>query len=332
MCPNGEIMLGNKNTKQSTGNVTCSKGKFVMNNMPMSFEDTTCSKYANQLARKTGEKCLTKYDEVKIGFSFLDRSITLITVCFDSALQTAVYSENNITKAIMSRQIRYPRGNWDQGNIFNIKDVDNYYKRKTQISTINGLLGLELSSEKYVSNSSDFYLSRGHLTPNADFIYGSQQRATFQFANAVPQWQTFNGKNWCDLEEDVRDFVHRKKMDLTIYTGTHGISILPHEKTDKDIELYLYVKGNTKLMPVPRLFWKAVYEPITKAGVVFYGVNNPYANCTNERICNDICSQYSWLKWQADNATLGCGYCCSVEDFRKTVKTFPYIEVKKLLT
>ena len=39
--------------------------------------------------------------------------------------------------------------------------------------------------------SSTRYLARGHLAPDADFIYDVQQDATYYFVNVAPQFQTF---------------------------------------------------------------------------------------------------------------------------------------------
>ena len=36
------------------------------------------------------------------------------------------------------------------------------------------------------------YFARGHLSPDADFIDGAEQDATYYFFNVAPQFQSFN--------------------------------------------------------------------------------------------------------------------------------------------
>lgn len=95
----------------------------------------------------------------------------------------------------------------------------NQYKRVTQQSTISKLLGGNLG-KKYISLTSDYFMSKGHMVAFADFTFNTQQQATMTYINAAPQWQTFNGKNWNDLETDVRGLVGRLNEDFIVYTGT----------------------------------------------------------------------------------------------------------------
>ena len=41
---------------------------------------------------------------------------------------------------------------------------------------------------------SGLFLARGHLSPNADFIFYSWMDSTYHFVNVAPQWQAFNGQ------------------------------------------------------------------------------------------------------------------------------------------
>ena len=43
--------------------------------------------------------------------------------------------------------------------------------------------------------------------------------STFHYVNAAPQWSTFNGGNWNNMENGVRDFVVERNIDATVYTG-----------------------------------------------------------------------------------------------------------------
>jgi hypothetical protein len=177
-------------------------------------------------------------------------------------------------------------------------------------------------------------VAKGHLSAKTDFVYGSQQRATFHYVNVAPQWQTFNGGNWKELEESVRAYADKSKLNLDVYTGTYGIVTFPDVK-GIETELYLYVdSNNNKAIPVPKLYWKAVYDPKSQAGVVVVGINNPYLSNPqgDYLICNDVCSKISWLQLEQKNITKGYLYCCDVNDFRATVKTLPEFTVRGLLT
>ncbi|GJQ78069.1 hypothetical protein Trydic_g16000, partial [Trypoxylus dichotomus] len=335
-CPNGNVLVNGGSLGSSTSQARCTAGRFVIGGQNVPFSAITCSTIPYHTARFTGSTCLSNYREIEIGFAVGNRFLRIMSICFDQNLQYSLYTEFNQTKTIGGYQSGFPRPSWIQGSgFFSVSgfSIDTLYTRNRQRITINALLGLSETSYQYIAETSDLFLARGHLAAKADFLYGAQQRATFYFVNAAPQWQTFNGQNWNYLEQNVRDFASRRGLDLIEYTGTYGVTTLPHAVTGQDTELFLYVTDSTKAIPVPRLFWKVLYDPIRKAGVVFIGVNNPYVvNPTRDIICTDICSQYSWLTWKPTEIQLGYSYCCSVSDFRRTVTTFPNIEVTQLLS
>ena len=75
-------------------------------------------------------------------------------------------------------------------------------------------------ADQYVQDfESDLYLARGHMSPNADFMFYSWMDATYHFINVSPQWQAFNGGNWMFFENGVRDFVVERALDIVVYTG-----------------------------------------------------------------------------------------------------------------
>ena len=187
--------------------------------------------------------------------------------------------------------------------------------------------------ENYINKPYNCNLDKGHLVARADFVYRSQQRATFYYVNVAPQWQKFNEVNWKSLESSVRAYAKRSELDLVVYTGTYGVATLPN-CNETETELYLYVdSNNNKAIPVPKFYWKAVYDPKSQAGVVFVGINNPYG--TNPQgdylICTDVCSKISWVKWDQENITKRYSYCCEVDDFRSTVQYLPQFTVSRLL-
>lgn len=260
------------------------------------------------------------------------RFLPHIITCFDDVTQSATYSWFNLTSKIGGYQSMFPRPTtFLQSGFYSVNGVDRLYTRTKQRATINTLLGLSENDTKYIHSTDAYFLSRGHLTAKIDFVFGVQQRLTFYFVNAAPQWQTFNGGNWKILEKNVRDYVSNNKLDLVVYTGTYGIATLPHASTGASTQLFLYAdeNGNTAI-PVPELYWKYVYDPLNKAGAVFIGVNNPYVNKSTP-ICNDVSDAIKWLSWKKDDQISGFSYVCKVDDFIKVVNHLPDQDVRYLL-
>jgi len=120
------------------------------------------------------------------------------------------------------------------------------------------------------------YLARGHLTPNADFATQDKRDATFFFINAAPQWQYFNGGsgNWARLEKAIREYAQEGQgQTLHVITGTYGIS------NDGSMDWYLDWQskgGSNKKIPVPKFFWKIVYDG--NRGAAFVGSNEDTRN------------------------------------------------------
>lgn len=318
-----------------TALATCgSDTTFYINQIPHRFSEFACRGYPYHVARKSGSKCHdgTK-SHIEIGFEVESDFYKIIDICFDDIQLNTLYSKFTLVSSIGGYQVGFPRPSFIQDDFYPELSVDDLYTKNTQRQTISAILGSTELGDKYVAESSDYFLARGHHTAKADFVYGSQHRATFHFVNVSPQWQTFNGANWNALEMSVRTYADKNKLTLDVYTGTYGVATLPNVN-GIETELYLYIDdNNNKGIPVPKLFWKAVYNPKTQAGIVFVGINNPYVSNPQEDylICNDVCSKISWLQWDQENIKSGYSYCCDVDDFRSTVTTLPEFEVSGLL-
>jgi hypothetical protein len=77
-----------------------------------------------------------------------------------------------------------------------------------------------------------------------------------------------------------------------------------------------------------------VYDPKSKAGVIFVGINNPHVTNPQENylIRNDVCLNISWGYWDQKNIARSYAYCCEVDDFRSTFNYLPQFTVSGLLT
>ncbi|KAJ3666466.1 hypothetical protein Zmor_001907 [Zophobas morio] len=334
-CPGGKLTLGST-AAGTTITATCQSGTtFTTDGDTFNFNQITCSRNPFHTARYTGNSCEAGGREIEIGFILTDDSFARqILICFDEKNLNPLYSTFDLTRSIGAHESGVDRPSFIEDDFYNLATrVNDLYVRGGQQATINGLLGLPADSTKYIEDSSNYFLARGHLTAKADFVYAPQQTATFHYVNAAPQWQTFNGFNWENAESDVRDYADSSGLDLKVYTGTYGVSTLPHEETGEDVPLYLYVDddGNTAL-PVPELYWKVVYNPANGQGVALLGINNPYQKDVDKSIiCKDISSSIKWLNWKATDLDAGYSYACAVDDFRTKVSYLPDFEVTGLL-
>jgi len=174
------------------------------------------------------------------------------------------------------------------------------------------------------------FLSRGHMVAKADFVYGNQQRATFWYLNTAPQWQSFNGGNWNTLEMNVRQFAVRRQLDLDVYTGVHGHMTMEnvHGK-----QRPIWLQTEKEILSVPRFYWKIIYDPESKRGTAFVGLNDPFIRSITDDmyLCRDISNKIKWLEWHADDVTIGVSYACSIDDLRRAVPTIPALDVIGIL-
>jgi hypothetical protein len=256
-CPGDKNRFNNTNLGTRTAVATCKSGTiFYVNSVSYTFSDFACKIYPVHVARASGNTC---YDgtkrHIEIGFDVESDFYRLLDICFDDILRTTLYAKATIVSGIAGYQKVFPRTNFTQDTFFPMMSVENLYNRTTQRKTIRDILHSPKLDYKYIARKSNFYLARGHLSAKDDFVYGSQQRATFHSVNVAPQWQTFNGGNWYALEDSVRKYANTSKHNLDVYTVTYGILTFP-DVNGTETELYLHVdSNNNKAIPVPKLFW-----------------------------------------------------------------------------
>lgn len=93
-------------------------------------------------------------------------------------------------------------------------------------------------------------------------------------------------------------------------------------------DIYLYVSGTTRQIPVPKIYYKILLNKADNSGVVLIGVNNPHLTLDEIKkdyiVCTDVSSQITYINWQKDNIERGYSYACSVADF---VKAVPHVSV-----
>ena len=191
---------------------------------------------------------------------------------------------------------------------------------------MKALLGSD-SGASLFNQRRQLYLARGHLAPDADFVYKEWQYATYYFVNVAPQWQSFNNGNWKAVEVAVRAYAARAARDITVFTGTLGQLALPDDSGRKR-PVFLEKTGR-QFIPVPEFYWKAVYDPSTDEAIVFVGLNNPHFSdgdpAVHASICPDRCVEARWFFGHQKKVEKGFLYCCSFQDFKGGVPWAPDI-------
>lgn len=67
--------------------------------------------------------------------------------------------------------------------------------------------------------------NNGHLAAKSDFVYRTEQQATFFYGNTAPQWSVLNIGNFAILEEEIRNLA-KGRGPLTVYSGKENHLII----------------------------------------------------------------------------------------------------------
>lgn len=157
-----------------------------------------------------------------------------------------------------------------------------------------------------------------------DFILGPEQRATFTFINAAPQYQTFNALNWEAVEFGTKQFAADRNITLDVYTGTYGVSQFWNNKGDRR---NIYIAWPQLQIPMPMLYYKILINQADQSGIVFIGVNNIFLTLDEINrdyiICTDIGDSVNYINWRKTDISRGYMYACDVNEFLQRV---PHIQ------
>ncbi|KAH9632767.1 hypothetical protein HF086_012102 [Spodoptera exigua] len=332
-CPGSKRSIQHPNTAVCVNNDLVSGAGWL--NGTGTFSGLTCSSHPTHEAVATNETCYNNNLVIRVGFTVEGVFYPLYWSCFDERRLEVLYVwyEQNPQNAVFQSGINRP--NFAASTFYPGVPVDDMYKVATQKETIAELVGNDLAN-KYITNRQ--YLARGHLAAKTDFIYASGQRASFYFINVAPQWQPFNAGNWNSVEQYLRARIGQAGYNTVVYTGTFGVSQL-RDENDRLVNVYLYTDANNNpQIPVPLYYYKVVYDAGRRLGTAFVSINNPYYTESEVRaltFCTDHCrnnSAFSWLKWQPDRIDMGYSFCCTVDDFRRTVPHLPAFTVTGLLS
>jgi hypothetical protein len=180
--------------------------------------------------------------------------------------------------------------------------IDSSYKEIGQVKNLKKVLNLT-SVANYIGGHPKriFYLAKGHLSARADSDTPNivWETSTYYYVNSAPQWQSINQGNWYQLEKAVREFRQtRIKNTLVIITGTYGTFTLPDLNNNQQ-EIHMITDRNGKgHVPVPKYFWKIVWDEKVGQATAFIGINNPYLGKVDPEMifCQDVCDRMPWFK------------------------------------
>uniref|UniRef100_A0A182FVL6 DNA/RNA non-specific endonuclease domain-containing protein n=1 Tax=Anopheles albimanus TaxID=7167 RepID=A0A182FVL6_ANOAL len=321
--------------------VECESGvQFRYGGQLFSISDLSCTNYWLSSARVTQRRCYNDSVIVQVGFNLegSNRWINVFDVCYDEKLYHTHYVLHKMTRANGGYQSGNPRPGWFQGDFYQGVNINNLYTVNKQRETLAIILGSQTRADELVQTTDNgIYMARGHIAARADFVYGTEQNATFWFLNAAPQWQNFNGVNWERVESSIRDFVGGRDLELTVYSGTYGVQKLADGNGDyQEVMLDFDPTEGRQRVPAPALYYKILHDERNNAGIAIIGVNNVHINGTELRdylVCDDIGDKVEWIDWQRRNFTIGYCYACDVNQFNAAIgKPHPHLNVARLLT
>lgn len=150
----------------------------------------------------------------------------------------------------------------------------------------------------------------------------------------APQFQRFNALNWEAVEDSTRKLASSRNIFLDVYSGTYGVIKL-NDYFGSPKEIFLYVNGADRRIPVPKLYYKVLINKAANSGIVLIGVNNPHVTLEEIKkdyvICTDVSDKINYISWQKDDISRGYSYACDVNEFLKVVPHFSVMNVNSLL-
>jgi len=289
-----------------------------------------CSRGASEEAVAGGGICGPGADGTEIAVEFdvgdgLEGEAKIITVCHHLASSSTLWARHSLWDEIALADKGGERPKFKKDSFYDY-DVNEAYSMDGQLLALTELVGSRELAEHYIQGG-ELYLARGHLAPNADFIFDSWRDATFHYVNAAPQWQSFNARNWATLEDNCRQLAVERGLDLVVYTGTHAILELP-DVNGVLVPILLH-QGR---LPVPRYFWKVLHDPMANSGVALVGLNNPHSKEVDPALlpCPALASHplVDTVDLPQD-VVRGYVWACRVEDLAANVPEVP--ELPKLI-
>lgn len=170
-CPGSAVNTSSVPAPSATAELTCEGARFVYGGSTVDISAYGCDRNPRDEERQAGSGCGPEQDGdlVEIGFTVDSSFHSVLSLCHSGARETTHYTRHTLHGATAaSNNVEEGRPGFKEGKLF-FKSVsaDTAYGRRSQKALLTRLLGSE--SEAVTGNGN--YLARGHLAPDADFLY-----------------------------------------------------------------------------------------------------------------------------------------------------------------
>ncbi|KAG6460433.1 hypothetical protein O3G_MSEX011974 [Manduca sexta] len=252
------------------------------------------------------------------GYNVGNKFYPLYEACFDENIFTTYFVKHYIHPYSCETQQTDKSPGFQVNGMFKGVSMTKLYTGAEQTKRFAQIFGPK-QGDVYTKNN---VLHKGHLASRADFTLAAELRASYQYINAAPQWDKVNAPRWSNLERALRVYVNQKaKTTVTVYTGTHGVLMLPDERGSNK-PVYLATVSRSNAVPVPLYFYKVVVES-GKRTVAYVTINSVFYTPTQIqtlRFCTDLCDGTHWLTWKDKGIE---SFCCDYNDFKREVGYLP---------
>ncbi|XP_065226768.1 uncharacterized protein LOC135850009 [Planococcus citri] len=290
-----------------------------------------CKAKPQLASRSTGKRCYSNGVVNEIGYQLGKSFLKIFSICWDDFEEKTVYSWYETSKLHLGREEKIKNTAYEGSQSFSFPIAD-VYEFSYQKRLFTKILRSEDLADRYIANNNLFIIEKSPLVSKNEFIYGPEQIATFHYRNTAPLWSIFKDGNWAKVEKSVNEFIARaeNKDKYGVATGTYDIATLPNLFKEEQ-PLYMFTdQYDNKYLPVPKYYWKILYDHSSKNGIVFVGLHNPFVQKEklNEYVfCAQICDQAPWLKVDNVHQDRGYVFCCDMKEFLLVTKYENMFEV-----
>ncbi|KAJ6648590.1 hypothetical protein Bhyg_03820 [Pseudolycoriella hygida] len=318
-CPGKKnfIQIKGENVSLNSAEVVCNNRQFQINGFGnVNFSEVNCTKGVQTEIKIKRHKCSRTGRIIEVGFKMANNNfLETFKVCFENETLSPLWSNHIINGKFINFNVKErSRREFKATGFPSDASPSEAYKKTVQINHFKELIGIKQTVTYFSSTS---YLARGHLTPDADFVFPSAQWSTYFYINASPQFQSVNSGNWLRVENLARKLAQSYNVDMEIWTGMY--EILKLENSRGELEM-MYLSANGKY-PVPKWLWKIVKNTSTNSAIVFITLNDPYRSVDEvEEFCPNVCAKASVDTKHFKTMTQGYTFCCDLTDFRQVIR------------
>ena len=201
--------LGNRNDKPSSSNILkvtgqqmnaayCSTNStLIVNELELTYSQLGCANQNKEILKEDGTCADGRGTLVRVGWQIGTDFSPLYDMCHDKSTTANYFSTHHIIgRSVDADDKANTRPSFRQAGYYPGLDVNAAFGQAQQNKTITRTVGSEILTAKYFNQKKNFFLARGHLAPDGDFIDAASQDASYYYLDMAPQWQSFNGGNW----------------------------------------------------------------------------------------------------------------------------------------